>query len=161
MILVVSECPFLLILSTANYNRSTFNVVIFVQVERHAIYYYKWATCTSWVMNLIWSYVQHYRFSWPMFTFGGSTLRYLQERSVQDDKFSFPTYLCYLVYAPLYIAGPIINFNAFASQVGGLDLFYLKHFLALSCSCITFLFLVSFVLIDFWSLLLDTECFHV
>ncbi|KAI5658296.1 hypothetical protein M9H77_27089 [Catharanthus roseus] len=41
----------------------------------------------------------------------------LQERSVQDDKFSFPTYLCYLVYAPLYIAGPIINFNAFASQL--------------------------------------------
>ncbi|KAL3515833.1 hypothetical protein ACH5RR_022735 [Cinchona calisaya] len=41
----------------------------------------------------------------------------LQERSVQNDKFSFTVYLCYLVYAPLYIAGPIISFNAFASQL--------------------------------------------
>ncbi|XP_071937131.1 membrane-bound O-acyltransferase gup1 isoform X4 [Coffea arabica] len=41
----------------------------------------------------------------------------LQERSVQNDKFSFAVYLCYLVYAPLYIAGPIISFNAFASQL--------------------------------------------
>lgn len=40
-----------------------------------------------------------------------------QERSLQDDKFSITTYLCYLFYAPLYIAGPIISFNAFASQV--------------------------------------------
>ncbi|XP_057777350.1 membrane-bound O-acyltransferase gup1-like isoform X3 [Salvia miltiorrhiza] len=40
----------------------------------------------------------------------------LQERRVTNDKFSFPIYLCYLVYAPLYIAGPIISFNAFASQ---------------------------------------------
>ncbi|XP_057807474.1 membrane-bound O-acyltransferase gup1-like isoform X3 [Salvia miltiorrhiza] len=41
----------------------------------------------------------------------------LQERRVTNDKFSFPIYLCYLVYAPLYIAGPIISFNAFASQL--------------------------------------------
>ncbi|KAI3445500.1 hypothetical protein Pfo_002165 [Paulownia fortunei] len=41
----------------------------------------------------------------------------LQERRVTNDKFSFPVYLCYLVYAPLYIAGPIISFNAFASQL--------------------------------------------
>ncbi|KAL0384703.1 UNVERIFIED_CONTAM: Nuclear pore complex protein B [Sesamum radiatum] len=40
----------------------------------------------------------------------------LQERRVTNDKFSFPIYLCYLVYAPLYISGPIISFNAFASQ---------------------------------------------
>ncbi|RVW14788.1 Glycerol uptake protein 1 [Vitis vinifera] len=40
-----------------------------------------------------------------------------QERSVQNDKFSFSIYLCYLVYAPLYIAGPIVSFNAFASQL--------------------------------------------
>lgn len=45
-------------------------------------------------------------------------IRYsFQERRVTNDKFSFPIYLCYLVYAPLYIAGPIISFNAFASQV--------------------------------------------
>lgn len=41
----------------------------------------------------------------------------LQERSVPNDRFSFSIYLCYLVYAPLYIAGPIISFNAFASQL--------------------------------------------
>ncbi|XP_017231277.1 membrane-bound O-acyltransferase gup1 isoform X2 [Daucus carota subsp. sativus] len=41
----------------------------------------------------------------------------LQERSIPDDRFSFNIYLCYLAYAPLYIAGPIISFNAFASQL--------------------------------------------
>ncbi|XP_047325754.1 membrane-bound O-acyltransferase gup1 [Impatiens glandulifera] len=41
----------------------------------------------------------------------------LQERSVQNDKFSFGIYLCYLLFAPLYIAGPIISFNAFVSQL--------------------------------------------
>ncbi|KAK4745055.1 hypothetical protein SAY87_011367 [Trapa incisa] len=41
----------------------------------------------------------------------------LQGKSVQSDKFSFITYLCYLMYAPLYIAGPIMGFNAFASQL--------------------------------------------
>ncbi|OMO71486.1 Membrane bound O-acyl transferase, MBOAT [Corchorus olitorius] len=40
----------------------------------------------------------------------------LQERNVTND-FTFTTYLCYLVYAPLYIAGPIISFNVFASQL--------------------------------------------
>lgn len=40
-----------------------------------------------------------------------------QERSVGSEKFSYTLYLCYLLYAPLYIAGPIISFNAFASQV--------------------------------------------
>ncbi|KAM7481876.1 hypothetical protein LguiB_006459 [Lonicera macranthoides] len=41
----------------------------------------------------------------------------LQERRVPDEKFSFTIYLCYLVYAPLYIAGPVISYNAFASQL--------------------------------------------
>ncbi|XP_059594053.1 membrane-bound O-acyltransferase gup1 isoform X2 [Vitis vinifera] len=48
---------------------------------------------------------------------GKACYLHLQERSVQNDKFSFSIYLCYLVYAPLYIAGPIISFNAFASQL--------------------------------------------
>ncbi|GKE08074.1 putative membrane-bound O-acyltransferase [Tanacetum coccineum] len=43
--------------------------------------------------------------------------RYRQERSVGIEKFAYTTYLCYLLYAPLYIAGPIISFNAFASQL--------------------------------------------
>ncbi|XP_028768255.1 putative membrane-bound O-acyltransferase C24H6.01c isoform X1 [Neltuma alba] len=41
----------------------------------------------------------------------------LQERSLRSDKFRYNTYLCYLLYAPLYIAGPIVSFNAFASQL--------------------------------------------
>ncbi|KAK7838378.1 putative membrane-bound o-acyltransferase c24h6.01c [Quercus suber] len=50
-----------------------------------------------------------------------------EERSVQDDKYSLSIYICYLVYAPLYLAGPIISFNAFASQV--LIFMWLKFFL--------------------------------
>ncbi|ONI36397.1 hypothetical protein PRUPE_1G583400 [Prunus persica] len=48
---------------------------------------------------------------------GKTCYQSLQERGVQNDKFSFMTYLSYLVYAPLYLAGPIVSFNAFASQL--------------------------------------------
>lgn len=48
-------------------------------------------------------------------TTGKTCYSLLQERSSRN--FSFITYVCYLVYAPLYIAGPIISFNAFASQL--------------------------------------------
>ncbi|XP_024962769.1 putative membrane-bound O-acyltransferase C24H6.01c [Cynara cardunculus var. scolymus] len=48
---------------------------------------------------------------------GKPCYRMLQERSVGSDKCSYTIYLCYLLYAPLYIAGPIISFNAFASQL--------------------------------------------
>ncbi|XAR49221.1 hypothetical protein NMG60_11032339 [Bertholletia excelsa] len=41
----------------------------------------------------------------------------LQERNIQNGNYSFILYLCFLVYAPLYIAGPIVSFNAFASQL--------------------------------------------
>ncbi|KAK1301266.1 hypothetical protein QJS10_CPB12g00973 [Acorus calamus] len=40
-----------------------------------------------------------------------------KERGIRISKYSFITYVCYLVYAPLYIAGPIISFNSFASQL--------------------------------------------
>ncbi|KAJ4721787.1 MBOAT (membrane bound O-acyl transferase) family protein [Melia azedarach] len=40
----------------------------------------------------------------------------LQERNISEN-FTFTMYLSYLLYAPLYIAGPIISFNAFASQL--------------------------------------------
>ncbi|KAF3796764.1 putative membrane-bound O-acyltransferase C24H6-01c [Nymphaea thermarum] len=40
-----------------------------------------------------------------------------KEKSVYGERFSFETYLCYLIYAPLYIAGPIISFNSFSSQL--------------------------------------------
>jgi D-alanyl-lipoteichoic acid acyltransferase DltB (MBOAT superfamily) len=41
----------------------------------------------------------------------------LQERALIGDKYTLLTYLCYLTYAPLYIAGPIVSYNAFAAQV--------------------------------------------
>ncbi|KAH9733766.1 MBOAT (Membrane bound O-acyl transferase) family protein [Citrus sinensis] len=39
-----------------------------------------------------------------------------EERNISEN-YTFAMYLCYLVYAPLYISGPIISFNAFASQL--------------------------------------------
>jgi D-alanyl-lipoteichoic acid acyltransferase DltB (MBOAT superfamily) len=36
-------------------------------------------------------------------------------RNVSD--YNFPSYLTYCLYAPLYMAGPIITFNSFVSQV--------------------------------------------
>ncbi|CAA6665776.1 unnamed protein product [Spirodela intermedia] len=39
------------------------------------------------------------------------------EKSINIEGYSFTTYLSYLLYAPLYVAGPIISFNAFASQL--------------------------------------------
>ncbi|KAK7266236.1 hypothetical protein RIF29_18878 [Crotalaria pallida] len=46
-----------------------------------------------------------------------SSYQILQERNLQNDKFRYATYLCYLVYAPLCIAGPVLSYNAFASQL--------------------------------------------
>lgn len=48
---------------------------------------------------------------------GKTCYQVLQEGNKNGGNFSFITYLSYLVYAPLYIAGPIISFNAFASQL--------------------------------------------
>ncbi|KAJ4840455.1 hypothetical protein Tsubulata_023025, partial [Turnera subulata] len=48
---------------------------------------------------------------------GKTCYQVLQEKSLQSDKFSFSIYLSYLIYAPLYIAGPIMSFNAFAAQL--------------------------------------------
>ncbi|XP_056687149.1 membrane-bound O-acyltransferase gup1 isoform X2 [Spinacia oleracea] len=55
----------------------------------------------------------------------------LQERSLEEEKYSYSIYLCYLVYAPLYIAGPIISFNAFASQIDHPQNTYLSKDVAL------------------------------
>ncbi|CAL4902993.1 unnamed protein product [Urochloa decumbens] len=41
----------------------------------------------------------------------------LQEKGLSVDRYTFLTYLCYLTYAPLYIAGPIVGYNAFAAQL--------------------------------------------
>ncbi|KDP23321.1 hypothetical protein JCGZ_23154 [Jatropha curcas] len=48
---------------------------------------------------------------------GRTCYQFLQETSAPNDNFSFNIYLSYLVYAPLYIAGPIISFNAYVSQL--------------------------------------------
>jgi hypothetical protein len=42
---------------------------------------------------------------------------WLQEKQVPQDQYNLVTYLAYILYAPLYLAGPIITYNAFASQV--------------------------------------------
>lgn len=41
----------------------------------------------------------------------------LQEKGLSIEKYTFLTYLCYLTYAPLYIAGPVVSYNAFAAQL--------------------------------------------
>lgn len=46
-----------------------------------------------------------------------------QEKPVSGAQYNLVAYLAYLLYAPLYIAGPIITFNAFASQVFSLPCF--------------------------------------
>ncbi|KAL5547094.1 hypothetical protein UlMin_006781 [Ulmus minor] len=48
---------------------------------------------------------------------GKGCYQLLQERSLPDEKYTFSIYLSYLIYAPLYLAGPILSFNAFASQL--------------------------------------------
>ncbi|XVF41014.1 hypothetical protein PTKIN_Ptkin01aG0246500 [Pterospermum kingtungense] len=48
---------------------------------------------------------------------GKTCYQILQERNARINDFTFTAYLSYLVYAPLYIAGPIISFNAFISQL--------------------------------------------
>ncbi|XP_052204254.1 membrane-bound O-acyltransferase gup1 isoform X2 [Diospyros lotus] len=55
--------------------------------------------------------------SCPKCSSGQSCYLLLQEKNLQSGNFSFGIYLSYLVYAPLYIAGPILSFNAFASQL--------------------------------------------
>ncbi|KAL4324902.1 hypothetical protein GQ457_11G006840 [Hibiscus cannabinus] len=48
---------------------------------------------------------------------GKNCYQILQERNVHLNDYTFTTYLSYLVYAPLYIAGPIMSFNSFVSQL--------------------------------------------
>ncbi|KAM7470144.1 hypothetical protein LguiA_008327 [Lonicera macranthoides] len=72
---------------------------------------YHWANCVSRIDRK--KHIQRC----DLCASGKTCYLILQERSVQNDKFSFTIYLCYLVYAPLYIAGPVVSFNAFASQL--------------------------------------------
>lgn len=92
---------------------------------------FRWHICFNFVVLRMISFGYDYRLSCKGSHFdqkkhlqrchicssGKSCYYCLQERSLHIDKFSFSMYLCYLVFAPLYIAGPIISFNAFASQL--------------------------------------------
>ncbi|KAJ8748612.1 hypothetical protein K2173_007602 [Erythroxylum novogranatense] len=75
---------------------------------------------------------------------GKECYRLLQERSVMKDNFSLSIYLCYLVYAPLYIAGPIISFNAFASQLDTPQ----KSYSAKDISWYGLRWIISFILME-------------
>ncbi|KAF2324102.1 hypothetical protein GH714_006658 [Hevea brasiliensis] len=76
---------------------------------------------------------------------------FTQERSGPNDNFSFNIYLSYLVYAPLYIAGPIISFNAYVSQ---LDMPQ-NNYAARDVSLYGLRWILSFLLIE-----LLTHLFH-
>ncbi|KAJ7561799.1 hypothetical protein O6H91_03G041600 [Diphasiastrum complanatum] len=41
----------------------------------------------------------------------------VQEKPLAKGIYNFLAYICYLLYAPLYIAGPIISLNSFTSQL--------------------------------------------
>ncbi|KAM7270321.1 hypothetical protein ACFE04_029535 [Oxalis oulophora] len=41
----------------------------------------------------------------------------LQDGNLKSEQYAFSIYLCYLIFPPLYIAGPIVGFNAFSSQL--------------------------------------------
>ncbi|XP_064942484.1 membrane-bound O-acyltransferase gup1-like isoform X1 [Musa acuminata AAA Group] len=92
---------------------------------------FRWHICFNLVILRMISYGCDYHWSYkkPLFDqkkhmqrcnicSSGKTCYFsLQERSIHGDKYSFSMYLCYLIYAPLYIAGPIVSFNAFATQM--------------------------------------------
>ncbi|MED6194505.1 hypothetical protein PIB30_029153 [Stylosanthes scabra] len=82
---------------------------------------------------------------------GNSCYQALQESRLQDDKFAYTTYLCYLLYAPLYIAGPILSFKAFASQAeSSLGKFVFREISAvagaITITCLMVANLVGFVI---------------
>ncbi|KAG5548875.1 hypothetical protein RHGRI_014286 [Rhododendron griersonianum] len=74
-------------------------------------YDYHWACCSSWLDQK--KHIQ----SCPKCSSRQTCYLLLQERNLQNNNFSLAVYLCYLVYAPLYIAGPVLSFNSFASQL--------------------------------------------
>ncbi|KAJ8434417.1 hypothetical protein Cgig2_002619 [Carnegiea gigantea] len=103
---------------------------------------------------------------------GRTCYLFLQERSLDGNKYSYSIYLCYLVYAPLYIAGPIISFNAFASQIDvpqniysikGVSLYGLRWIFSLSIiELMTHLFYYNaFALSGLWKQLSAVDIFII
>ncbi|PKA62413.1 hypothetical protein AXF42_Ash009299 [Apostasia shenzhenica] len=72
--------------------------------------YYLWVL---WIFNVLILIVNRIYEGYSFSSFGYCP----QERSLHFQNYSFSTYMAYLLFAPLYIAGPIISFNAFASQL--------------------------------------------
>ncbi|CAN1151613.1 Membrane-bound O-acyltransferase gup1 [Linum perenne] len=111
---------------------------------------FRWHICFNFVILRMISFGYDYHWANQEFHFdhkkhiqrchvcksGRMCYQLLQERSVQIDKFSFTVYLSYLVYAPLYLAGPIVSFNAFASQVRVFGVEFLLHDTLRSFFCI-------------------------
>lgn len=64
-------------------------------------------------------------------TEGASCYLSRQEKPVSESQYNLVVYLAYLLYAPLYIAGPIITFNAFASQLENPQRAYSKKDIAI------------------------------
>ncbi|KAL3677699.1 hypothetical protein R1sor_020655 [Riccia sorocarpa] len=48
---------------------------------------------------------------------GGSCYLARQEVALKSEDYNLVTYLAYLLFPPLYVAGPTISYNAFASQL--------------------------------------------
>ncbi|KAK8651121.1 hypothetical protein V6N13_140735 [Hibiscus sabdariffa] len=52
-----------------------------------------------------------------IFLIASANFLLVKERNVHINDYAFTMYLSYLVYAPLYIAGPIMSFSSFVSQL--------------------------------------------
>ncbi|KAF8391744.1 hypothetical protein HHK36_021978 [Tetracentron sinense] len=128
---------------TRDYSTFCFNLLISKNVFPQIFARSKYFSYVLWMFNIFfllcnrvyggysfasigqrWAFLDHFRVILRMISFGydyywahQNSCFDQKERSVHIDKFSFSIYLCYLVYAPLYIAGPIISFNAFTSQL--------------------------------------------
>ncbi|KAG0454480.1 hypothetical protein HPP92_023772 [Vanilla planifolia] len=103
---------------------------------------------------------------------GKACYHLLQERSLPAHKYSFSTYLAYLIYAPLYIAGPIVSFNAFASQLdvpqknysgGDVALYGLRWFLSFGLmeTMTHYFYYNAFAKSDLWRQLSPLDIFIV
>ncbi|KAF7143856.1 hypothetical protein RHSIM_Rhsim05G0125000 [Rhododendron simsii] len=93
-------------------------------------YDYHWARCNSWLDQKVLVSLQLLNCSLAIIwtnIFFCMNFYFPQERNLQNNNFSLAVYLYYLVYAPLYIAGPVLSFNSYASQV--LNFMWLKFFL--------------------------------
>ncbi|MCO5557498.1 hypothetical protein L7F22_011063 [Adiantum nelumboides] len=74
---------------------------------------YHWA-CISRLSTIDWE--KHSK-SCDVCQLGSDCYLKRQEKSLSLSEYSMEFYVSYLFYPPLYIAGPIISFNAFASQL--------------------------------------------